>query len=112
MPTLTLLSPAELEEQALPVRARKRREREQGIERYAEWLRGASLGFGGEIELAEDESKAAERVLLKEAAKRLGLNLNFRPLKNQQLIAFTVVENPVRRGPPPSTRGKRRTKTA
>ena len=112
MAKLQLFTPEEIAERKKPKRQQKREAKERQIAAYAGSLKGAKPGFGGEIQLDDGDDKRKVRSVLKEAAARTGIQLRFRPIKDQSRIEFSVVEGAAKAGAKGATdkpaRGRRK----
>ena len=117
MAELRLLTPTELarreQPQQRPGKPGRRRSPEQThiIEAYTATLQQAHPGFGGEVVLAEGESKRKVRQHLKTAAQAVGYALDFRPTKDPTRIHFRVI-TPEERAAHPKPGGRPRKRAA
>jgi len=92
MAKIVLLTPEENEARRIPKRRLEREARERQIGEWMELLRSVAPGWAGDVELEEGDEKKKVRLMLKEAAERLGLMLRFRPLKDGQRMQFEVID--------------------
>ncbi len=95
MAVISILSPEQLAEREKKPKGRSGRrrseERTRIIEEYKEQLRDVQPGFGGDVNLDENEEKRTVRQNLKAAAQELNLALEFRPIKDRSRIHFRVI---------------------
>jgi hypothetical protein len=92
MAKFTLWTPEQMQERSKPKRMQQREARERAIAEYSEYLKGATPGFGGQLELDSGEDKRKVRAMVREAADKHGLNLRFRPIKDKTRIEFHVTD--------------------
>ncbi len=95
MAEIRILTPEQLEEREQKPKGRSGRrrsdERTRIIEEYKIALRDVQPGFGGDVNLGEDEEKRTVRQNLKAAAQELNMALEFRPIKDKSRIHFRVI---------------------
>ncbi len=95
MAEIRILTPQQLEEREQKPKGRSGRrrseERTRIIEEYKATLQNVEPGYGGDVNLAEDEDKRTVRQNLKTAAQELKLALEFRPIKDKSRIHFRVI---------------------
>jgi hypothetical protein len=95
MAEIQILTPQQLEERAQKPKGRSGRrrseERTRIIEAYKAQLEHVEPGYGGDVNLDEDEEKRTVRQNLKAAAQELNLALEFRPIKDKSKIHFRVI---------------------
>ncbi|MDP9309534.1 MAG: hypothetical protein M3R24_01330 [Chloroflexota bacterium] len=95
MAEIRILTPEQLEEREQKPKGRSGRrrsdERTRIIEEYKTALRDVQPGFGGDVNLGEDEEKRTVRQNLKAAAQELNMALEFRPIKDKSRIHFRVI---------------------
>lgn len=115
MAEIRILTPQQLEEREQKPKGRSGRrrseERTRIIEEYKTVLRDVEPGYGGDVNLGENEEKRTVRQNLKAAAQELNMALEFRPIKDKSRIHFRVITpeqaaaKPKRGGRPKKNRG-------
>jgi hypothetical protein len=97
MAEIRILTPEQLEEREQKPKGRSGRrrsdERTRIIEEYKEQLRDVKPGYGGDVQMEENEEKRTVRQNLKTAAQELEIALEFRPIKDKSKIHFRVITN-------------------
>lgn len=115
MAEIRILTPQQLAEREQKPKGRSGRrrseERTRIIDEFKNTLRNVQPGFGGDVNLGEDEEKRTVRQNLKAAAQELDMALEFRPIKDKSRIHFRVItkdeaaRKPKRGGRPRKNRG-------
>ena len=95
MADIRILTPQQLEdrEQKPKGRSGRRRseERTRIIEEYKSALQSVQPGYGGDVNLGDEEEKRTVRQNLKAAAQEMNIALEFRPIKDKTRIHFRVI---------------------